>query len=262
VFQGDFRYTCTDTQSGKTLWSRVQDEREGSPIQIFVSNAGWTVIRTSGDMLIFVNVKGKESGQFDLLGAVPKKETDEYVVWTTAGRRWSDRSHWYFVDTDRPLFVIRCWWDTRIIVDLESGSTVQPDKSMLKILNKSESEYAVDTLKAFVKTNHNQTDCDSGAPVFSALTAVHLAGRMKLRAAIPYLRKLENSERVMSSGGGTGDYKPEDDQLNPGESREYTIRQSVHLTLRRLGVVPGPFVTKLKRIILTIANRTTQSSPF
>ena len=60
AFQASFVYTCTDTQSGKTLWTRKQPmgepvqlgnnpsrtrsfPDEGSPVSIYVSDSGHTV---------------------------------------------------------------------------------------------------------------------------------------------------------------------------------------------------------------------------
>ena len=258
AFQDSFTYTCKDTQSGETIWTRLQamgeprqwgddpndtytPQEEGSPVSIYVSDSGWTAIRTGWDELICVDPKGRDTCKIKLLReAIPEADRKAYVHDTTAGPMWSGYSRWYFTDADgRLFFVIRCWWDRRIVIDVAKGELVQVKDDLRQELVKAESSFVLATLKAAAAPDREWDECCDG--LWPVLTASHMAGRMGLAEAIPYLRKIEDVDFVGSSGGGSSDYKPKEGGLDPNQNRDLWVRQVTHLSLRRLGEKPGAF---------------------
>ncbi|OYV00061.1 MAG: hypothetical protein CFE26_24565, partial [Verrucomicrobiales bacterium VVV1] len=61
-FQSSFAYTFTDLNTKKILWTGSQGKGM-PPVDAFVSDAGWTVIRTGWDELIAIDLTGKEHGK-------------------------------------------------------------------------------------------------------------------------------------------------------------------------------------------------------
>lgn len=100
AFQARFVYTCTDTQSGKVLWTRKQPmgepvqlgndpsrthsfPDEGSPVSIYVSDSGHTVIYTGSQELILINLAGKETSKIDVLEDGLTKDERERSMFPT-----------------------------------------------------------------------------------------------------------------------------------------------------------------------------------
>jgi len=153
AFQSSFVYAFRDVEKNEVLWTRKQPGdhtginllhnpgEEGSPVSLFVSDDGWTVIWTGASELVVVDITGKERGTVPLFlwkkeivkNGFTKKENEEYVDWTTAGPRWASCSLWYFLDAgEQPLFVIRPWWGRRVILDLKSGSLIPETPDIAK----------------------------------------------------------------------------------------------------------------------------------
>jgi hypothetical protein len=80
------------------------------------------------------------------------------------------------------------------------------------------------------------------------MLAIHMAGKMKLREAVPYLRALEDCLYVGTTTGSRGPYKSASDGIKPYSYQSLTIRQLSQLSLRRIGERPsGHQTTKLYR---------------
>src|SRR5690349_18273616 len=68
--RSNFVYTCSELRGEKILWTRKQPAKEEAPpIELFVSDAGWTVIRTYLDDLICVDPKGTDRGKVEVVSA-------------------------------------------------------------------------------------------------------------------------------------------------------------------------------------------------
>jgi hypothetical protein len=113
-----FRYRLVETKSKHVLWERWQTHGEGSPVNAFVSDEGYVVVRAhwldwASENLLFIDPKGKKElvitvaaeGHLDELppAAKPEKRRDRQkpatFVWTdshirvsTAGPLWTDGS--------------------------------------------------------------------------------------------------------------------------------------------------------------------------
>lgn len=263
AFQSNFVYTCIDKKAGKTLWIRKQpmgepilldkdshteipSPNEDSPIAIFVSDDGWTVIRTDWDELIAVNNTGRDTCNIKLLAtAITKEEYKKYVHETTAGPMWAEHSLWYFLKVnDRQLFVIRPWWGRRLIIDIEKGKLLTEDNAISTAAASHERNYIITELTKGIETrkhwekNNGCSQPNGGPP----LTAAYLAGCLKVREAIPLLRKLENSTYCgQSSSGGLSMLEKFNNEVDPHSYRTLTMCQIAQLSLRRLEEKPGAF---------------------
>lgn len=139
-FQANFTYTCRDTFTNTVLWTRKQAMEEPrpisegstsmlqlpieeSPIELFVSDDGWTVIYTGWYEFIVVDIKGQDRGKVKLLseGFTPE-ERRRYVYWTTAGEMWDEPNDNFFRNVAKDsLFVTRPPWGRAVIINLETG---------------------------------------------------------------------------------------------------------------------------------------------
>jgi hypothetical protein len=257
AFQASFVYTFTDTQSGKVLWTRKQPMRdsvplgndptktrsfpeEGSPVRIYVSDSGHTVIYTAYQELIFIDINGKEINKLDVLqDGMTKDERKKYVSNTTAGPMWAGRSHWYFVRSDsREFFMIRPWWGRHISIDLATGKITPTSPALRNAATAAEKAYVTSVLGKALDGTIKKCDCCGGP--HEAAFAAYLAGALNMKEVIPALRKIEDDSTIGSSTMGGYDEIPEG-RVNPFNYSTYTTRQSIHLALRRLGEKPGPF---------------------
>lgn len=146
-FASNFTYTLTDTTTKKVIWERKQpmtrekgssyaESTEGSPIGVFVNDDGLVVARLSWEtLLILDSVTGNKRGEADILKAFPMGEQSKYVSQTTAGPHWSQESDWFFLsrpakdkDPAGVYFVIRPYWNHRLIIDLTTGKHVDLGK--------------------------------------------------------------------------------------------------------------------------------------
>ncbi len=260
AFQASFVYSCTDTESGQTLWTRKQPMedptkpgavvlgKEGSPVRIYVSDSGWTVICTGWDELISVDPNGVDGCHIGLLSAaMTEDERKNYVVRTTAGPMWQGHSLWYFLETDgRRLFVIRPWWGRHIIVDIAGGALLQEDPAVSAAVLAHEREFVLTKLKKGIETRKDweenaNHDREAAEAALDDLTAAYLAGKLGVREAVPLLRQLEGSPLNLASSTAWSEEKPAEGGVDRSSWDEMTMRRVVHLSLRRLGETPGPY---------------------
>lgn len=257
TFQASFVYTCKDTQSGTILWTRKQPmgkpvqlgndpsrphsfPDEGSPVSIYVSDSGHTVIYTGFQELILINLTGKETNKLNVLeDGLTKDEREKYVSDTTAGPMWAGQSHWYFVEADsREYFVIRPWWGRHVILDLATGRISPPTEALRNATAKAEKAYVISILQGALDGTIKKCECCAGP--HEAAFAAYLAGVLKIKEAIPALRKIEDDTSSGSSTMGGYAEIPQG-RVDPFNYSTYTTRQIIHLALRRLGEKPGPF---------------------
>lgn len=262
AFQDEFVYTFKDTTTNKVLWTREQEMSEPkaygndpklrsfsiepSPVAIFVSDDGWTVIRTAYDDLISVGLDGIDRGSFDVMKAFTEEETRLYVHHSTAGPMWAGYSHWYFADVgDQHLFVVRPWWGRRIVMDIQSGMQIDETEVIAIAAAANEQEFVVTELAKAV-ASRSLWEPEYSKLIWPILQAAFLAGQAGAKEAIPYLEQLQDSSYSGGSKMTLGSLmpNPEDEDVedigsvNPYNYTMFTLRQVVHLSLRRLGVTP------------------------
>ncbi len=258
AFQASFIYTCRDTSTKQILWNRQQAmgkpqslgkgttekysyPEEASPVDIFVSDAGWTVIRTAWDELIAVDLTGHDRSRIRLLtDGFTKEERSKYVHDTTAGPMWSGYSLWYFLDADgQHLFVVRPWWGRRLVVSLETGKLLDETPGISNVTTAYERNYVLTELAKGVDTRKQLEKEECCEAVWPILNASYLAGRLHVTEAIPLLERLQDSSHSGSStSGGLGMLERFEGEVNPHSYETFTLRQVVQLSLRRLGIAP------------------------
>lgn len=257
-FQASFVYRCLDTAAKQVVWTRKQAmeaapapeanssrgyglPEEGSPLSLFVSDGGWTVIRTGWDELIVVDLAGKDRGRIGLLSdAFTPEERARYVSETSAGPRWSGYSLWYFLEVEgQPLFSLRPWWGRRVVLNLETGKLLDETTAIRGGAVAHERSYVLAELAKGIEARdqwEKEEQCEAISPV---LTAAYLAGRMNVLEAVPLLDKLQDAAYVGTyTSGGLGMTERFDGEVNPHSYETFTLRQVVHLSLRRLGKTP------------------------
>lgn len=241
AFARDFSYGLTDLESAELLWTRTQGEDEASCWRVYVDNDGWVIIVTGWDELIFIDPKGNETGKVDILeDALSAEERDEYVHNTTAGPIWAGYSNWYFITVgERRLFIIRPWWDRRLVFDIEGGKTISEDKSIAAACKLYETEYVMRELEKGVAMHKEWETEIKYSDVGSVIKAAYLAGRMDLKEAVPSLRKLQDLKFAGSFTYGSSEYEPAEGKVDPSQWKTYTGRTVIHLSLRRLGSPPN-----------------------
>jgi hypothetical protein len=185
-----------------------------------------------GWRIFIVATDNKPKLDLRIQDAIPKEDYEKYVDDTTAGPVWETYALSYFVTIDaKTYFCIRTWWDRRIVIDLAAAKQVA-DRGMGTALEAAEKEAVLDILKGGVAVVSKEKI--ALAPFFRLQAAIHLAGRMKEKKAVPWLRKLEPLGFETSS---TTDLKV--GGLFPQNYSTHELRRVVHLSLRRLGETPA-----------------------
>jgi hypothetical protein len=213
------------------------------PVTFLVQNADgtWTLDGDygSGCRLVMVDAQRRTRLQLSIEEALPKTDFDKYVRGTPAGSKWWDYALDYFVTIQgRPHFCIRTWWGRRILVDLAEAKQVS-DAKVQETLVVAEAKTAMDRLRAgvpFVKAKSFWSSLEAG----QTLPAVHYAGWMKLRDAVPLLQELEESDYA-----GTWRAFPWLDhkagEIDASCHRVYGFRRLAQLALRRIGAKPAGY---------------------
>ena len=260
TFQASFVYTCLDKTTKKVLWTRAQAmenpqrlskdspetysfPKEASPVDLFVSDAGWTVIRTGWDELIAVDVAGHDRCHIRLLDeGFTDEERTKYVHDTTAGPMWAGFSLWYFLDVgDQHLFVVRPWWGRRVVLSLESGKLLEETQEASRSARAYEQHYVTTELAKGIETRKKWEKGECCEAVWPILNASYLAGRLPVPEAAPLLEQLkEVPYNGSSTSGGLGFGQRFEGEVNPHSYDTFTLRQVVQLSLRRLGKTPRP----------------------
>lgn len=218
--QGDFVYRLY--KSDRLIWERRSSEwLEDFPHEAWVSDDGWVVVRIhewfhAGLFVLSpeerVTLRRLHCGMLeeDEPGFL-EDDAEEYAGWTSAGPFWSQSSIGYFIEHGgRPCWVIRTWWGRRVAIDLVGGKILDPSvlddnqaSSHERSLVQSALANGIAELEAIsAKSPDHGEDTASLELYRSIITATYHSGRLHLRDAIPYLRRLEKLPLVSSSAIG------------------------------------------------------------
>ena len=247
AFQDEFTYRFVDTKTGKLIWKREQEMTvvksddgstekypdEGSPVDIFISDNGTTVVYTGYGELIVVSPTGRDVREIDFIkDALTKSEYKKYVHRTSAGPMWEGLSTWYFLGHDsKEYFVVRPWWGRRVFVNVADGKLIQAQKWLESEATKSEKQLVMKSLKSKTETDEDR---------FEKLRAVYLAGALEIKDAIPFVKDAEKSTYIGSStSGGLSAFTEFENEVDPHRYETFTMRQVAQLSLRRLGISPS-----------------------
>jgi hypothetical protein len=248
AFQRNFTYTLTDLNTKKVLWRRKQTKNEGSCAFLYVDDDGWVVIVTGFNDLIVINPAGQQTGGVNVLrDGLTTAQLKRYTHETTAGPMWAGLSHWYFVTAEnRRLFVIRLWWNHRVVLDMEKGELVSETNGISAACIAAEREFVIRELSKAAFTGKRQNELKQKLEqerTGSLYTAVDLAGILGMKETVPWIRVLECSKysgRSSFSPLSIGDPPEIEGEVVPGTCSTFTLRQAAQLSLRRLGEIPRP----------------------
>ena len=281
-FQRSFVYKYVDQQSQETLWTVNAKQLKGHgalvlpPTALFVANEGWCVVVNSANQLISISPTGEAREPIVLLkDAISKRDRERFVIDSSAGPIWKQRSLWYFVDDGTELyFVIRPWWGKRIVVNAREGKlTDRP--ALAPLIKDYETSHVLEQLKIACESLKPELDrrdasrmekellmAMSGAPRQEfvrlkkqldaiepqpikrntrdewevrerMMTAIWLAGQLRIKEAKKYLDTLEQSPEISS------EQVTWINQSHYGLGGTFSIRQQAQLAIRRLGYSPG-----------------------
>lgn len=250
--QRGFRYRFVDHTTGTTLWERVQEEGEGSPVELLVTDDGLVVVRAhygswTEEALLFFDRPGRKrlvivvtGGPTEAEDDEPRHETAPTTVWrdrhvsmSTAGPHWVGASLPYFASVEgRAFFCWRPWWGRRIVVDLDAMEALDDAgvESLLPHLADREREVARRALEHFTPrvARGDATYLEERQVLGALLTA----GEHGLREAIGFARHLE----LAPSGSRT-----RCDALGRGWAYGYRRTRAIaRRTIRTLGEAPTP----------------------
>jgi hypothetical protein len=242
---GSMRYEMVDANSN-SLWVADVPIDAGfssfrTPSEIFISTNAWTTARTHSSELLCFSPEGKLTANLDILDTlIPDRHADtrDLYISSTAGRLWGQwYAHYYFFTHDgADHFVIRAYWDDRLVVRLSEGKAVTPDETFSAAMLAAEATFVTKTLEAMVE--QPELDREEARHV---ITAVHLAGRSKMQDAVSLLQKVEPIDYSRGARSRWLDYRPEDGAIDPGCHSDNALRQLIHLALRRMGHAPRVF---------------------
>lgn len=170
-FQRNFTYTCRDTFTNTILWTRKQAMEEPkpitegstsmlqlwiepSPIGLFVSDEGWTVIYDGWHEFIVVDIQGRDRGKVKLIEeGFTHQERERYIHDTTAGPKWDGPDDHFFRNVGKDfLFVTRPPWGRSVIINLETGKLNDEKAASTKVIRAGDFNRPWDDPKALTRT--------------------------------------------------------------------------------------------------------------
>jgi hypothetical protein len=234
--------------SGRRAMGAASGRRAGSRPRVWLDDVGHVVLTSGADtMTVFHPDDGEVVLEFDLLRCFPPEDHEAFMRPSKSGPLWAANSRWFFLDIDDSwgaggtgrYFVVRPWWERHVVIDLDAGEVVRlegmPNTDFLAEIDESRSREilaAIDREDRAWVMETLRLGADFRTRYYHAVpTAAHMAGRLDMEEAVPWLRLFEGAEYV----GVKSDTR-----------REFTLRQTVQLSLRRLGAETGDFaVTEL-----------------
>ncbi len=206
--QRDFTYALFDEASGAPRWRKGQELSDLRPRRLWLSNHGWLVILTHSWMttgLVIVTPRGEAALRVvcspNRHDPFPARGFADHISWSSAGPSWTGRSIAQFVALDgRERFSLRTWWGYRVLLDLEGARVVCPealDPAHERRLVACERAWVMRWIEAAVTRRERwlQQEAEELYPLDglgAALAAVHHAGRLGVKEAVPLLRSLES----------------------------------------------------------------------
>jgi len=242
AWPGYFEYVLTDAETKDVAWTRCQPPRESSPLRAFVTDDRQAVIWIDGlgGRLAFLGRDGRKTAQLDIFSDLfTREERETRVVHSSSGSAWGN-SHGYVISHGQvTFFVIRTAWDRRIVVDLQTKQPIRPSSTLDTALDDEEKRFVLATLKEVPADGLSPGP--GGCVCRPMFMAIHMAGRLQVREAIPLLRDVEASSHVDCSYFAGEFYRE-------GKNTRFFwntcgFRRAAQVALRRLGERPRPLPT-------------------
>jgi hypothetical protein len=223
VFQTNFEYELTHIPSRKKVWE-WKPQKLPAPISLNIHDSGVVVVGDCWDNFWVVDLSGKATQALEFDDVVPQSESKLWASHTFTARYWSGHSLFYFCQIKDELhFVVRTYWDRRLVINVDEHSTVKDLHQIEHDLDRTEAQISLNELQAAAK---NQFDFKEDYKLRRRIhTAALIAGKLGVREAIPLLLQLESV-------------------ANEPDTTENCSRQIAQLSLRRMNVAPaGYFAT-------------------
>jgi hypothetical protein len=251
-FQSDFVFTGVATDSGKVIWRRTQSRHESSPRGAWVDDDARAVVQTVDtffSQLLLLDPQGRATRIVQVGDHLGERE----LHWTSAGPMWERGGHGYMLLLGgRPHWCFRLVNSRRLLIDLERADFLDA-AAHAELLDHAERQWAFATLQRNVlrldawERDENPWDHSADA-IDDVLVALHLAGALAVRSAVPLVQRVERSP--LEGGYTTGRLPESATPESPDGAIEIAFlpfRQLAARTLRRLGVEPAGYACCLIR---------------
>jgi len=192
--QGNFRFRLLDAQD-RVVWERWQPAREPSPVELYVADEGWLVIRTHGDRLTYlvcISPAGAETIRVIVTDpcihrppcAIPPPGspivTATNASLSTAGLSWSWASIPFFFSHENDAY-FSMWpsWAERFVINLTQGRLlIQPSPDVCRKCQSLESRFAEDYLQS----------PDPDRDISTCLGVVAMIGSQRMKQLVPVVQ--------------------------------------------------------------------------
>ncbi|MBL0869077.1 MAG: hypothetical protein IBJ18_00700 [Phycisphaerales bacterium] len=240
AFQSNFTIRVTDAKSGRELWVRKQESNEASPTKAWLRNDARAVILDGWYRLTVVDAAGKTLGIVPILDQIPENEKNLHVSNTTAGPFWEWGPSSFIDVNGRSYFTNLTGWGRRITVDLSTGQPVPDGAELQSVITAARVQETAQAMKTLRKFDPKKIDVDDTNYEFhrELSEAMLIVAREQVKEAVPLLREIEKSDRILNSRSG-GPRSAPSNEISPWASSEYTLRLNAQTALRRMGFQPA-----------------------
>jgi hypothetical protein len=244
----NFKYVLKSPSAEKPAWTREQTGNEASPMAIWVHDKGHAIVYLSDATVVALDpAKGTPTISFNIRRTLSNTATEQYAETFRDGPAWGASALWYMMDHESTAyFVVRTWWGQRYAINLDQGTMAALTFAETAAMDAREKEIILTTLKTAADAGPGSGPFDSRARTYGSqmsqlLAAAHQAGRLKITEAVGDLQKIEKWDV------GTRKFEavncacpsPKDGLIDPSSAEVDPLRQTVQLSLRRLGTEPA-----------------------
>lgn len=240
--QGGFTFRLVESDGGRVIWT--VSSQGALPCEGWVSNEGWSVVRThgysdaglvvmnpKGTRVLLVNVRAERGEPLDTDDSPTAEWVDAHCQGSTAGLVWSVDSLAYFFEIDdRAWFCMRTGWGRRIAIDLEHGLRQVPPRHRARLAKDDE----IGSLAWIASASNAERDAvreileRRSSPRLGAALAV--VGDDRLEDMRPLLMDLAD---LHDAPGWTSSHA-----VPSWELVRSRLRMQLRWAMRRLGVTP------------------------
>jgi hypothetical protein len=236
-FQSDFTFALVDTTTGDILWTR--ENTDWAPTDLWVHTDASVVINDRGTNFIAIrSLTGELRVEAGLGQLIPEADwSNGNISQTSIGPMWQGGALFaFFEDGGEVYFGCRTGWDHVFALDFNKGRALAaPPARLIAAMDRAVTSTAIAVLeREAAESSATRADPMSySAPLWDAIEA---AGRLKIRSAVPSLRRLESIPPTIAMEGSPSASNDADDPT----LEVHNLRQIVRLALRRLGEAPQP----------------------
>ena len=205
-----------------------------------MADDAWSVLWLGVDQgkLVVVRPDGWAKTKLNILGKLlSPQECEKRVIYTSAGADFGNRYCYVVSDQRVSYFVMRTFWDRRVVVNLRESHLIKPPGALEAVLEQHERKYVLATLRA-ANSVKNLEKLSDWQEMRSLFMAIHMAGRLRVRESIPLLRTVEADPHI--NGSFQADEFAQDSRSSHYFWEEHEYRRAAQTALRRIGEKPRP----------------------